>query len=458
MATDAVLGMDVTELLKALQQDAAFATTMTGVVLDRCTVTVAASASEEAPSAAEAAARRHLRGAVTLRRLAAGVLAADKRAPAALAAAASEPYYLYVRVSPQAPQPGGEQSLGELAGRCREVEVGEVGARPSRAHCRPPRAQRARACTHATQPTSTTPPPRRAATRAAAAAMRLADVAYMHPPSTYSSAGAQASLRRFSSGDNPALAPWAVGGYRVLNGRPAQALLPVPLSLLVPMFGEFLDAAQRAVGQADAGVYLTAARLMTAMACDYARETDRNTELLLHLSNVFGEPYALSKTEVGGCTTDGTVVVNGAMVLNLELTHSGDPEMQNDCYLLRHTLRKGDGHMLAHVAAASPLAPAFLVDVHRGTLMVVRGAALVSPCVASAELAVASLVGAPRQRVARRTGTSAGGAAGGRGRAGEPGEGRAARRRSLPAGAVRPPRVRAAAAGGAAAPGRRRQR
>lgn len=76
------------------------------MLLNKCTVTVAASASKMAPSAAEEAARRDLLGAVTLSELAAGVLAADKRAPAA-GAAASEPYYLYVRVSPQqAPQPG----------------------------------------------------------------------------------------------------------------------------------------------------------------------------------------------------------------------------------------------------------------------------------------------------------------------------------------------------------------
>jgi hypothetical protein len=135
---------------------------------------------------------------------------------------------------------------------------------------------------------------------------------------------------------------------------------------------------------------------MAAMAGDYEREAERSTELLRHLNSVFGEACTVSQAELdNGDTTDGTILVNGAMVLNLELKHRGDPELQNDCTLLRHTLRKGDGYMRAHVADAAPLAPAFLVDVHRGTLMVVRGAALLSPCVASEELAVVSLVGAP---------------------------------------------------------------
>jgi len=51
--------------------------------------------------------------------------------------------------------------------------------------------------------------------------------------------------------------------------------------------------------------------------------------------------------------------------------------------------------MRARVAASAPLAPAFLVDVHRGTLMVVRGAVLMSPCLVTEELAVVSLVGRP---------------------------------------------------------------
>ena len=118
VATDAVLRMDVTELLDALRRDRDFSKALAGVRLDRCAVTVAASASEEAPSAAEEAARRALQGVVTLRRLGAGVMAADERAKAA-AVAGGDPYYLYVRVSLPPPQSGagggggGEQPLGE---------------------------------------------------------------------------------------------------------------------------------------------------------------------------------------------------------------------------------------------------------------------------------------------------------------------------------------------------------
>jgi hypothetical protein len=117
------LRMHRTELLKALAHGD-FAEQLAGVVLTQCTVTVAASASEEAPSAAEEAASRALKGAVTLGRLAAGTLAADELAPAAAAAVAGgRPYYLYVRVCPQAPHRnvgaggggGGEQPLCESA-------------------------------------------------------------------------------------------------------------------------------------------------------------------------------------------------------------------------------------------------------------------------------------------------------------------------------------------------------
>jgi len=152
VATDAVLEMRVTALLNALQQDGIFAKALAGVMLDRCTVTVATSASEEAPSAAEEAASRALKGAVTLGRLAAGTLAADELAPAAAAAVAGgRPYYLYVRVCPQAPHRnvgaggggGGEQPL------CESAQVRQGSGRPIGAPipC-PPRTRRARAHTH----------------------------------------------------------------------------------------------------------------------------------------------------------------------------------------------------------------------------------------------------------------------------------------------------------------------
>jgi hypothetical protein len=73
-------------------------------------VTVAASASKRTPSTAELAARCTLQGAVTL-----GELAADELAKTA-AVAGGDPYYIYVRVSPQPGAGGGgggEQPVGE---------------------------------------------------------------------------------------------------------------------------------------------------------------------------------------------------------------------------------------------------------------------------------------------------------------------------------------------------------
>ena len=89
-----VLGMHRTDLLRALQQDGIFAKALAGVMLDRCIVTVAASASEEEPSDAEVAASRELKGAATLSRLAAVMLASDEHSAAA-AAAGDKPFYLY---------------------------------------------------------------------------------------------------------------------------------------------------------------------------------------------------------------------------------------------------------------------------------------------------------------------------------------------------------------------------
>ena len=113
VTTDAVLRMDVTELLDALRRDRDFAKALAGVRLDQCAVTVAASASKRVPSAAELAARCTLQGAVTL-----GELAAEELATM-VAVTGDDPYYLYVRVSPPPPQSGaeggggGEQPLGE---------------------------------------------------------------------------------------------------------------------------------------------------------------------------------------------------------------------------------------------------------------------------------------------------------------------------------------------------------
>ena len=88
VAPGAVLDMDVTALLEELRRDRNYAEELKGEVPNRCTVTVAASASEAKPTNAEVEASRELEGAITLGRLAAGTPAA----------AGGGPYYLYVRV------------------------------------------------------------------------------------------------------------------------------------------------------------------------------------------------------------------------------------------------------------------------------------------------------------------------------------------------------------------------
>jgi len=120
--THHALYMHRTALLKALQQDGIFTAALAGVMLDRCAVTVAASASKRTPSAAEVAAGCSLLGAVTLSELVADEFATT----AAAAAAGGWPYYLYVRVAPQAlhagagGRGGSDQPLGECRYACAE--------------------------------------------------------------------------------------------------------------------------------------------------------------------------------------------------------------------------------------------------------------------------------------------------------------------------------------------------
>jgi hypothetical protein len=80
--------MDRLSLLKLLQRDGGFAATLSRVALHECAVRLCTSASEEAPSAAEAAAASALLGAKTL-----GALAAS------LATVAHPGAYLFVHVA-----------------------------------------------------------------------------------------------------------------------------------------------------------------------------------------------------------------------------------------------------------------------------------------------------------------------------------------------------------------------
>lgn len=68
-----ILALCRSSLVRALSQDVQFQDELLGVTLNKCAVTVCASASETKPTKAEVAASRELEGAITLSRLAAGM-------------------------------------------------------------------------------------------------------------------------------------------------------------------------------------------------------------------------------------------------------------------------------------------------------------------------------------------------------------------------------------------------
>jgi hypothetical protein len=112
-------------LLKALEQDKAFATKLAGVALDECAVFVCASTSKKAPTAGEEAAARELEGAETLGDLAAGLAGASP--------GAGTPN-LFVRVA-LPPRPGSTWTAVGEDGECALAAVHQPGATRVRPAC-----------------------------------------------------------------------------------------------------------------------------------------------------------------------------------------------------------------------------------------------------------------------------------------------------------------------------------
>ena len=116
-----ILDMDRMSLLKMLRRDDGFAVTLRDVPLSQCTAHVCASTSEEAPSAAEAAAASALVGIKTLRTLAASMAAAQPGA------------HLFVRVALPAGSSAAAAVHGEL-GRPSPPLPAPIRLGPRRSH------------------------------------------------------------------------------------------------------------------------------------------------------------------------------------------------------------------------------------------------------------------------------------------------------------------------------------
>ena len=173
--------------------------------------------------------------------------------------------------------------------------------------------------------------------------------------------------------------------------------LPVPLTLLEPLFGAFVDDTVRAVATpAEGAVYAYAATIMERMRQVWPSEVPRNDMLLAPLGGALGV-RSLPRVSIARYDSDGTLTVNGAVVLHLEMKQRGKggwPELQNDAYYVKTTLNGVDGAGIrADAVARSPRLPAFLLDVIDGTVLVVRGATICSPCLLTEVLATVNLAG-----------------------------------------------------------------
>jgi hypothetical protein len=201
----------------------------------------------------------------------------------------------------------------------------------------------------------------------------------------------QADFINFDSRDRGGLASWAQA--RVLCGRLPGTWSPLPLTIIEPEFGCFYDAASSGGGAGlTDGMYVAAAHLMDAMAAQYRDGGHRNVALLAHTQKLMPAGLSIAKMEIGAGATDGSVRVSGFLAANLELKHSGDPDLQNLAHMLQLNVKER-GRMPSALGDVEPRAPCFLLDVYGGAVMIVRGAVVCSPCVISEPLATVSLVG-----------------------------------------------------------------
>jgi len=184
---------------------------------------------------------------------------------------------------------------------------------------------------------------------------------------------------------------------RVVTGNRA----PVPLALVHAAFGSFADALKADPSPA---AVATANDLVDAVDAFYASPGVEEAAFKDDINRVLsGLLPAMMRMPQRACATDGTVLAApfDLPILNLVAMTSSDPTAVNEATYLRLVTGassavchvSGRLHMHPAVHAALPTLPCFLLSVHSGSVLEVRGVALVGAGMISEPLAVASLRG-----------------------------------------------------------------
>lgn len=199
---------------------------------------------------------------------------------------------------------------------------------------------------------------------------------------------------------------WSAG--RILSGRTFNdtlAVPPVPLPLVHPAFASFVH---RLSEDPSPKSYRAAQEIIAAAPSVDDDEITCNKRLIDLLKPLFqGMTFVKQSYGNRNRSTDGTIVApcgKDVPVLNLEMKMGGDPAVQNDSYILQmqkeahlrrlvHNAGIMSAGMPAALATHEPHLPCFQLDVHQGTVLVVRATAVPNPSLISESLVAAPLYG-----------------------------------------------------------------
>jgi hypothetical protein len=184
----------------------------------------------------------------------------------------------------------------------------------------------------------------------------------------------------------------------IKSGRPGDSehCSPIPLALVHEVFASFSSSLAACSDDLDPRIYREAAELMAAMSGFYSQENVRTEAFLRILGRVLRRQVERTQNGPSIRATDGTLRVNNACVLTVEMKEANDPARQNEAYLIEVSGLVSDkgGNLLCpkHVLHAEPRLPAFLLDVYGGVILVVRGGYFAPPSLCTAILTTASMV------------------------------------------------------------------
>jgi hypothetical protein len=137
---------------------------------------------------------------------------------------------------------------------------------------------------------------------------------------------------------------------------------------------------------------LAAQETMSGIPTD---EAERAVDFRKMLTTVLGKDN-IQAVGYDGKTTDGTLYAHRKMVLNLEMKLLNDPTWQNCAYAigLSNISYDNKNQALSNLAylEVEPQLPCLLLDIHAGTILVVKGAYFAPPSLVVSTLATASMV------------------------------------------------------------------